>query len=100
MTCSPSPHRGRYWYKNGFNPKAIAALVPSVAVCLVLSFIPALHEVANFSWFIGAFLSAGCYRWIARHEREGVTQFAGVETAKGIITERPAGTCHRFDEIR
>jgi NCS1 family nucleobase:cation symporter-1 len=80
FTVSPA---GRYWYKNGFNPKAIAALVPSVAVGLIISFIPALHEVANFSWFIGAFLSAGCYRWIARHDKEGVSDaFTGVEIAK------------------
>ncbi|MHA0917221.1 NCS1 family nucleobase:cation symporter-1 [Kosakonia cowanii] len=69
FTVSPN---GRYWYKNGFNPKAIAALLPSVMVGLVISFIPALHEVANFSWFIGVFLGAGCYCWLARHERAGV----------------------------
>ncbi|KAA5973310.1 MULTISPECIES: NCS1 family nucleobase:cation symporter-1 [unclassified Pantoea] len=61
---------GRYWYRGGFNPKAIAALLPSVAICLVISFIPSLHQVANFSWFIGAGLAAGCYRFIAREERE------------------------------
>lgn len=64
--------QGRYWYQNGINPKAVAALVPAVGVCLLLSFTPSLHEVANFSWFIGAFLGAGSYRWLARHER--VTQ--------------------------
>ncbi|MCL2898326.1 NCS1 family nucleobase:cation symporter-1 [Brenneria tiliae] len=63
--------QGRYWYRGGFNPKAISALLPSVAICLVISFIPSLHAVANFSWFIGAALSAGCYRWIARDERVG-----------------------------
>ena len=61
---------GRYWYRGGFNPKAIGALLPSVAICLVISFIPSLHEVANFSWFIGAGLAAGCYRFIAREDRE------------------------------
>lgn len=24
--------KGKYWYRNGFNPKAIGALIPSVAV--------------------------------------------------------------------
>jgi hypothetical protein len=62
--------KGKYWYRNGFNPKAIAALIPSVAVGLVISFIPALHEVANFSWFIGVFLGGVTYRWLARDERE------------------------------
>ena len=30
-------------------------------------------EVANFSWFIGVFLSGAAYRWIARDERVGAT---------------------------
>ena len=60
--------KGKYWYKGGFNPKAIAALLPSVGIGLVISFIPSLHAVANFSWFIGVALGAGAYRWIARDE--------------------------------
>jgi NCS1 family nucleobase:cation symporter-1 len=60
---------GRYWYRNGFNPKAIGALVPAVLIGLLISFTPSLHGVANFSWFIGAFLSGGFYRFIARHDR-------------------------------
>ncbi|HCR61291.1 MAG TPA: nitrate reductase [Serratia liquefaciens] len=59
---------GRYWYKNGFNPNAIWALVPSVIIGLAISFTPSLHQVANFSWFIGAALGGGCYRIIARRE--------------------------------
>ncbi|WP_313681384.1 cytosine permease, partial [Klebsiella africana] len=62
--------KGKYWYRNGFNPKAIAALLPSVGLGLIISFIPSLHEVANFSWFIGVFLGATTYRWLARDERE------------------------------
>jgi NCS1 family nucleobase:cation symporter-1 len=65
--------KGKYWYRNGFNPKAIGALIPSVAVGLVISFIPALHEVANFSWFIGVFLGGVTYRWLAREDREAAT---------------------------
>jgi hypothetical protein len=47
-------------------------------VGLVISFIPALHEVANFSWFIGVFLGGVTYRWLAREEREtaGATRLA------------------------
>lgn len=62
--------KGRYWYRGGFNPKAIAALLPSVAAGLVIIFMPSLHEVASFSWFIGAALGGGCYRCLAREERE------------------------------
>ncbi|UGS45337.1 NCS1 family nucleobase:cation symporter-1 [Kosakonia cowanii] len=82
FTVSPN---GRYWYKNGFNPKAIAALLPSVMVGLVISFIPALHEVANFSWFIGVFLGAGCYCWLARHERAGVE--SGFIAQRAVVKE-------------
>lgn len=60
---------GRYWYSNGFNPKAIMALIPAVAIGLFISFTPGLHQVANFSWFIGAILAGGGYRFIARHDR-------------------------------
>jgi len=62
--------KGKYWYRGGFNPKAIVALLPSVAIGLVISFIPSLHAVANFSWFIGVALGAGSYRWIARGDVE------------------------------
>lgn len=51
--------QGKYWYRGGFNPKAIAALLPSVALGLLISFTPSLHTVANFSWFIGVALGAG-----------------------------------------
>ena len=52
--------------------------MPSVAVGLVISFIPSLHEVANFSWFIGVFLGGVTYRWLAREEREaaGASSFS------------------------
>ncbi|WP_410012504.1 NCS1 family nucleobase:cation symporter-1 [Sodalis sp. C49] len=59
---------GRYWYNNGFNPKAIMALAPAVLIGLAISFTPGLHQVANFSWFIGVFLGAGCYRYLARRD--------------------------------
>ncbi|MFB4357393.1 NCS1 family nucleobase:cation symporter-1 [Pantoea sp. BS_4] len=61
--------QGRYWYRGGFNPKAIVALLPSVAICLVISFIPSLHQVANFSWFIGVALAASCY-WLVAREKQ------------------------------
>ena len=80
---------GKYWYRNGFNPKAIGALIPSVAVGLVISFIPALHEVANFSWFIGVFLGGVTYRWLAREEREGASaaHFTAREATQTIRQE-------------
>lgn len=75
---------GRYWYRGGFNPKAIMALLPAVAIGLVISFIPSLHQVANFSWFIGVLLGGGFYRYIARHEQAAnhATLFMRTEMSK------------------
>ncbi|WP_045049400.1 NCS1 family nucleobase:cation symporter-1 [Rouxiella chamberiensis] len=70
---------GRYWYRNGFNPKAIGSLVPAVLIGLVISFTPSLHAVANFSWFIGALLSGGFYRVIARQDRVAETSMGYVK---------------------
>ncbi len=74
---------GRYWYRNGFNPKAVMALAPAVAIGLAISFTPSMHPVANFSWFIGVLLGGGCYRYLARHDRVASPdmRYAGVATA-------------------
>ncbi|MCV9878675.1 NCS1 family nucleobase:cation symporter-1 [Brenneria izbisi] len=61
--------KGRYWYRNGFNPNAVMALLPSVGIGLFITFTPGWQAAANFSWFIGAFLGAGCYRYLARREK-------------------------------
>ena len=57
---------GAYWYKGGFNPKAIAALAPAVVIGLVFTLVPALKHLAPFNWFIGAFLGAIFYYFLAR----------------------------------
>jgi NCS1 family nucleobase:cation symporter-1 len=76
---------GRYWYSNGFNPKAIMSLIPAVVIGLAISFTPGMHAVANFSWFIGVFLGGGCYRYLARHDRRtaaaGEMNYAGMASA-------------------
>lgn len=46
--------RGMYWYRNGFNPRAIVALVAAGVVALSISQIPAFSALASFSWFFGA----------------------------------------------
>ncbi|SDB90347.1 NCS1 family nucleobase:cation symporter-1 [Acinetobacter boissieri] len=57
---------GRYWYKNGFNPKAILTLIPSVLVGLILTFVPTFHPIAPFNWFIGAFLGLTVYSFLCK----------------------------------
>jgi NCS1 family nucleobase:cation symporter-1 len=57
---------GAYWYKNGVNPKAVAALAPAVVIGLVFTLVPQLQHLAPFNWFIGAFLGAVFYYFLAR----------------------------------
>jgi NCS1 family nucleobase:cation symporter-1 len=57
---------GPYHYRGGWNPKALAAFVPSAVVCLVLALVPAFSAVAPYSWFVGVVLGAVLYLAIAR----------------------------------
>jgi NCS1 family nucleobase:cation symporter-1 len=55
-------HReGIYHYTKGINPRAIAALVVGVVVALIGLFIPSLHFLYDYSWFVGLFLSGIIY---------------------------------------
>lgn len=56
---------GPYHYVNGFNPKAIQALIPSAAISVLIAFLPGLHALSQFSWFIAAGLGALFYYAIA-----------------------------------
>lgn len=47
--------RGAYWYSNGFNLRAIVALVLAAIVALSISQLPAFASLAAYSWFFGAF---------------------------------------------
>ncbi|KHS85614.1 NCS1 family nucleobase:cation symporter-1 [Pectobacterium carotovorum] len=78
--------KGKYWYRNGFNPNAIMALIPAVTIGLIITFTPQWRDAANFSWFIGAFFAAGCYRYLARHECVGAMKkpFA----PRGLLLEK------------
>ncbi|MDP5227618.1 MULTISPECIES: NCS1 family nucleobase:cation symporter-1 [Arthrobacter] len=54
-----------YFYRKGFNPKAVTALLIAAAVALTIAFVPALEEVAPFAWFFGAGVAALVYYLIA-----------------------------------
>ena len=56
---------GPYHYRNGVNPKAIQALVPSAVISLLFAFVPALAFLSHFSWFIAAGLGGLFYYAIA-----------------------------------
>ncbi|WP_233981171.1 NCS1 family nucleobase:cation symporter-1 [Pectobacterium versatile] len=78
--------KGKYWYRNGFNPNAIMALIPAVTIGLIITFTPQWRDAANFSWFIGAFLAAGCYRYLARHECVGAMKKSF--SPRGLLLEK------------
>jgi nucleobase:cation symporter-1, NCS1 family len=57
---------GPYWYRGGWNPKALAAFVPSALICLVAALVPSFAAIAPYSWFIGVILGGALYLAIAR----------------------------------
>jgi NCS1 family nucleobase:cation symporter-1 len=64
-TMSP---KGRYWYVGGYNPAAVAAIIPSAFVPALCATVPALSILANFTWFIGVGLGFGIYSTLMRRE--------------------------------
>ncbi|AEW05778.1 NCS1 nucleoside transporter family [Sulfobacillus acidophilus DSM 10332] len=44
---------GRYYYANGYNWRAIAALAGGVVIALIGKVVPALAWLFNYSWFVG-----------------------------------------------
>jgi NCS1 family nucleobase:cation symporter-1 len=55
-------HRGGpYEYRNGINPKALAALGVGVFAALIGLAVPAVHFLYDYAWFVGFFLSAAVY---------------------------------------
>jgi nucleobase:cation symporter-1, NCS1 family len=56
-------HRnGPYEYSGGINPRAIAALVCGVVVALIGLFVPSLHWLYDYAWFVGFGTSGLVYR--------------------------------------
>ncbi len=60
FTMDPS---GRYWYRNGFNPNAVKAIILAGIPAIACAILPSplaqagivnLTALSNFSWFIGA----------------------------------------------
>lgn len=49
-----------YWYKNGWNPRAVVALIPSVVVGVAITLSGNLM-LANFNWFIGCAMGSVFY---------------------------------------
>lgn len=60
---------GDYYYRAGFNPRAIAAVVPAALIAIVLALVPTFSDVSGFSWFFGAGLGAVFYLLLADRTR-------------------------------
>jgi NCS1 family nucleobase:cation symporter-1 len=63
---------GAYEYRNGFNPKAIAALVAGVAIASVGFAVPALHWLYDYAWFVGFIISGGLYFLLMHRQVPGL----------------------------
>ena len=63
--------KGSYWYHNGVNYRAVAALLPAAVIAVICVMVPSLNGLANFSWFIGAGLGAVFYSVLARNLPRG-----------------------------
>jgi NCS1 family nucleobase:cation symporter-1 len=73
-------HReGIYHYAKGINPRAIAALALGVIVALIGLWVPSLHFLYDYSWFVGFFLAGLVYAVLMRLSPVPVT--APVEPA-------------------
>ncbi|MEE1799507.1 NCS1 family nucleobase:cation symporter-1 [Streptomyces sp. JV176] len=59
----------RYYYRKGFNPKALQAFLPTAAVAAVCALVPCFADVAPYSWFIGTVTSGLLYSVLCRAER-------------------------------
>lgn len=57
---------GTYYFTRGVNFRAVAALVISSVVALLLAFVPALHVVGPFAWFLGSGAGAIVYLLMAK----------------------------------
>ncbi|MCA4135419.1 NCS1 family nucleobase:cation symporter-1 [Arthrobacter sp. M4] len=67
--------QGHYYYRHGWNPKALAALIPAAVVAGMIALIPGLQTIlpggaglGPYSWFVGAILSATIYFFLTRND--------------------------------
>jgi NCS1 family nucleobase:cation symporter-1 len=52
---------GAYEYRNGFNPRALIALVAGIAVALCGLIFPGLRSLYDYAWFVGFAVSGLVY---------------------------------------
>jgi len=68
-TQSPT---GRYWFRDGWNPNAVWAVVigglPAIAAAVLPTSIPSLNVgwISDYSWFVGCGLGFAAFLWLER----------------------------------
>jgi NCS1 family nucleobase:cation symporter-1 len=62
---SMSP-QGQFWYVGGWNPKAMAALLPAACLSAAVAFAPPLAPLRALNWFLSAGAAAGLYLCLQR----------------------------------
>ncbi len=71
----------QYWYRGGWNPKALIVFFPTAALAAVIALVPAFAPISPFSWFIGAPLAAIFYYLINPELRARYASLAMAATA-------------------
>lgn len=57
---------GTYFFTRGVNRRAVTALAISAVIALLLAFVPALHVVGPFAWFLGSGAGLVTYLLLAK----------------------------------
>ncbi|WP_432002970.1 NCS1 family nucleobase:cation symporter-1 [Streptomyces sioyaensis] len=57
-----------YYYRKGFNRKALIAFIPTAVLSAVIALVPVFSPIAAYSWFIGTAGAALLYRLVASRQ--------------------------------
>jgi NCS1 family nucleobase:cation symporter-1 len=57
---------GSYFYRQGWNPRALLAFVTAAIFSMLAVWLPALQFLSGFDWVIGALLAGTIYWLLAR----------------------------------
>jgi NCS1 family nucleobase:cation symporter-1 len=52
-----------YFFRGGWNPRAVAAFVPAALISAALALVPALSAASAYGWFVGVGVAALLY-WL------------------------------------